>query len=350
MPKKGTPSTGQGGKAKASKTTKPAARESSSKSAFKPASNTKTKPQTKPKTQSSSATATASKSKPRLPVGQPVEVAAQPTPPAPAPTPPPPRMLAPPAPTLRERYQAVRQRIADAAIRAGRKPERVHLVAVTKYASPDQIRSLIDLGHIDLGESRVQQLTQRAPLMHEYLQRQRALGGADRGDGVSPPEKIRWHMIGSLQRNKVKAVLPHVQLVHSVDSLRLAEEIHAVAAKLDICVDVLLQVNISGETSKSGVASPAALHLIDQMDTMVHLRPRGLMTMAPKLEGRDESGAVRSVFSRCRECFEEIRSQGVGGKDFNVLSMGMTDDFDIAVEEGANVIRVGRAIFGDQEG
>lgn len=248
---------------------------------------------------------------------------------------------------LKDRYRQVMDTVARAATKSGRHPNQVHVVAVTKYASPDQIRSIIDLGHMDLGESRVQQLQQRAPQMQEYLSRQRGLGGADRGDEINPPDKIRWHMIGTLQRNKAKHVLPLVQLVHSVDSLRLAEEIHAVAAKQDICVDVLLQVNISGEESKNGVAPPAAIHLIDQMDTMVHLRPRGIMTMAPLT---DDQELVRSVFRRCRELFEEIKTTGVGGRDFNLLSMGMSSDYEIAVEEGANIVRVGRAIFGDQEG
>lgn len=246
--------------------------------------------------------------------------------------------------TLRQRYDEVMTRVAEAAVRSGRKPESVYVVAVTKYAAPDQIRALIDFGHSDLGESRVQQLVQRSPQMQEYLNRQKSLGGHDRGEGVQLPDKIRWHMIGQLQRNKVKQVLPVVQLVHSVDSLRLAEEIHAIAAKQDLTVDVLLQINVSGETSKGGVAAPAARHLVDQIDSMVHLRPRGLMTMAPLTDNSEE---VRTVFRRAREVFEEIAATDVCGDAFNILSMGMSNDYEIAIEEGANLVRIGRSIFGE---
>ncbi len=244
---------------------------------------------------------------------------------------------------VKDNFLSVKDRIAQAAARAERKAEDVHLVAVTKYAMPDQIRALIDLGHADFGESRMQQITQRVPQMNEYLERQHALGGADRGDAVTLPDKLRWHMVGHMQRNKCKQVLPLVDLVHSVDSLRLCEEIHAYAAKHDVVVDVLLQINITGETTKSGVASPAAVHMVDQMDTMVHLRPRGLMTMA---EHSDNPETARSTFRRLRELFIEIANSGVTGSDFNLLSMGMSNDFEIAVEEGSNVVRVGSAIFG----
>jgi pyridoxal phosphate enzyme (YggS family) len=250
-----------------------------------------------------------------------------------------------PAP-LKDTYAEARQRIADAAGRSGRKPEDVVMVAVTKYASPDQIRQIVELGQADLGESRVQQLTQRVPQLHEWLSRKKTLAGAAARPADATPDQVRWHMIGNLQRNKVKQVAPHVDLIHSVDSLRLAEELHNYASRLDLTIDILVQVNVSGESSKSGVAAPAVVHLIDSIDTMLHLRPRGLMTMAPYC---DDPEQTRPVFARTAELFQDVKSAGVGGDHFNVLSMGMSNDFEVAIEEGANVVRLGRALFGETE-
>jgi pyridoxal phosphate enzyme (YggS family) len=155
---------------------------------------------------------------------------------------------------------------------------------------------------------------------------------------------VRWHMIGHLQRNKAKKVLEVCRLIHSVDSLRLAEEVQAAAIKLEKTVDVLLQVNTSGERSKGGCAVAAAVHLAEQMDTMVQVRLRGLMTMARYSENPEDS---RPAFARCRELFYEIRDSGYAGRNFNILSMGMTGDFEVAIQEGANLVRVGSAIFGE---
>lgn len=242
---------------------------------------------------------------------------------------------------VRERYESVMAKVADAAKRSGRAADDVLVVAVTKYAAPDQIRQLLELGHQDLGESRVQQLGQRVAMTEEFLARHRSMTSPRK---VNLPERVRWHMIGHLQRNKVKAVLPLVKLVHSVDSLRLAEEIQSRAEKDDRPAEVLIQVNASGEKSKSGVSLPAAPHLCDQMLTMSHVRVRGLMTMAPHVEDPQE---VRPVFERTAEVFREMQKSGRFGEKMNILSMGMTNDFEVAIECGANVVRVGRAIFGE---
>ncbi|MEX0886558.1 MAG: YggS family pyridoxal phosphate-dependent enzyme [Phycisphaeraceae bacterium] len=246
---------------------------------------------------------------------------------------------------LRDAYARVHERIADAASRAGRRPRDVVLVAVTKTATPDQIRALVEMGQVDLAENRVQQLTQRVAQLDEYLSRRRALGGAVERETAAVPDRVRWHMIGHLQRNKVKQVVPVVELIHGVDSLRLAEELHNYAAKTDRVVDILVQVNASGEVGKHGISPPAVGHLIEQIDTMVHVRARGLMTMAP-YTGRAEDS--RGCFARTAEIFEEVCTEGLGGSDFNILSMGMSDDFEVAIEEGANVVRVGRALFGEE--
>lgn len=251
--------------------------------------------------------------------------------------------------TLAERYQRVRQRVADAAAKAGRRPEDIVLVAVTKYAEPDQIRALIELGHRDFGENRVQQLTQRAAMADEFLERLRVLPNVRErkpGSDTGPkPGDIRWHMIGHLQRNKAKRVAECCRLIHSVDSLRLAEELQQIGLKKDRVIEVLIQVNCSGEESKYGCPVPAAVPLAEQIQSMVHLRLRGLMTMAPYAEDPE---AARPTFMRCRELFQEMARDGYGDGRFDLLSMGMSGDFEVAIEEGANVVRVGSAIFGER--
>lgn len=247
---------------------------------------------------------------------------------------------------LKDDFNRVNDSIAAAAAKAGKSREDVVMIAVTKYAGMEQIRQIVELGQADLGESRVQQLTQRVPQLNEFLSRKKTLAGATARADDATPDKVRWHMIGSLQRNKVKQVAPHVDLIHSVDSLRLAEELHNYAARLDIMIDILVQVNASGEASKAGIAPPAVTHLVDSIDTMMHLRPRGLMTMAPLSENPEDA---RPTFARTAEILADVQAAGVGGDAFNVLSMGMSNDFEVAIEEGANVVRVGRALFGETE-
>lgn len=247
---------------------------------------------------------------------------------------------------LRDAYRRTRDRIDAAAQRRGRRPGGVEMIAVTKYATMDQIRTLVEMGHADLGESRVQQLTQRVAQLEEFLGRKKMLAGAVPKSAAEAPGKVRWHMIGHLQRNKVKQVAPLVDLIHGVDSLRLAEELHAWASRLDRTVDILIQVNTSGELSKHGVAAPAVVHLAEQIDSMMHLRLRGLMAMAP---ASDDPEDARPVFARTAEIFEDIKAGDFAGPHFNVLSMGMTGDFEVAIEEGANVVRIGRALFGERD-
>jgi PLP dependent protein len=243
---------------------------------------------------------------------------------------------------LAEKLDDVKDRIAKAAAGAKREPSEVTLVAVTKTAAPEQIREILQLGVADLGESRVQVLTQRAAQMNEYHQRRLAHGDGPAGSGPLP-EKIRWHMIGHLQRNKVKPVLPLVSLIHSIDSLRLAEEIDAAAAKAGKRMPVLMQVNAGEEPQKYGVAVGAAVHLAEQIDSMPNLQMVGLMTMAP-LEAPEPK--VRQAFSRTREIFEELKWHKIGGSSLRHLSMGMSHDFELAIAEGATMVRVGTALFG----
>ncbi len=268
-------------------------------------------------------------------------------------------------PSLRDRYAQVKERIARAAKAAKRDPNSVLLVAVTKYAEPDQIRELIQLGQIDFAENRVQQLTQRATIIGEWLERMRTMPGvgnarptgagadmlptAKRSKGAEVPStpaapQVRWHMIGHLQRNKARKVVELSRLIHSVDSLRLAEELQLIATKRENPVEVLLQVNCSGEESKFGCAIGAAIHLAEQIESMIQLKLRGLMTMAPYSSNPEDS---RRTFKRCRELFSDMLDSGVVSPAFNILSMGMSGDFEIAIEEGSNLVRVGSALFGE---
>lgn len=257
--------------------------------------------------------------------------------------------------TLESRYRDVMERLGAAARRSGRLPGDIVMVAVTKYADLEQIRELIDLGHRDLGESRIQQLLQRAAIIEEMLHRRRTMPGvaavhaAERpfldADRQTPKaDAVRWHLIGHLQRNKVKKAIELSRLIHSVDSLRLVEEIQQAAFRRDQVVDVLVQVNCSGEASKFGCAVAAAPHLCEQIDTMVHLRVRGLMTMAPYSDNPEDS---RLAFDRCKEVYDDIVRRGIGGEHFNLLSMGMSNDFEVAIECGANIVRIGSLLFGE---
>lgn len=246
--------------------------------------------------------------------------------------------------TLKDAYRRVNDNIAAAAERSGRSRDDVLLVAVTKTASPDQIRAVVDMGQVDFAENRVQHLQQRVAQLEEFLSRKRTLGGASTRHDEGVVTDVRWHMIGHLQRNKVKTVVPAVKLIHSVDTLRLAEELQNYGAKHEQVIDILLQVNSSGETQKFGIHPPAVQHLLDQIDTMMFLRPRGLMTMAPYSDDVEE---VRGVFRRTFELFQDIKAAGVVPPEFKILSMGMTGDYEIAIEEGANLVRIGRGLFGE---
>ena len=238
---------------------------------------------------------------------------------------------------LQKNLEAVRQRIAEACRQAGRRPESVTLVAVTKYAAPEQIRALIQLGVADLAENYVQALVQRAMQFGEFHARR--AGAEDAGVA----RELRWHMIGHLQRNKVRQLLPHVTMLQTLDSLRLAEELDQHCEKAGIRLPCLLQVNPSEEPQKSGVAVGAVTHLAEQIETMPNLRLMGLMCMAR--EGADHDEA-RRTFARCREVFEEMKHRRIGGDDVRHLSMGMTQDFEAGILEGATIVRIGSAIFG----
>jgi PLP dependent protein len=216
---------------------------------------------------------------------------------------------------------AIRTRIAQAARRSGRRADNVRLIAVTKYARPEWVRALVDAGQLLLGESRPQQLIERA---------------ADLPDG------IEWHLIGHLQRNKVRAVLPHAALIHSIDSVRLAERISELAGQLSLTSRVLLEVNVSGEGSKDGFV-PETLHRQwPELRVLPHLQIAGLMTMAP---ASDDPQDARQTFAGLRKVRDRLRHDSADPTELVELSMGMSGDFEVAVEEGATLVRVGSALF-----
>jgi pyridoxal phosphate enzyme (YggS family) len=237
---------------------------------------------------------------------------------------------------LSENLKRIRERMADACQRRNRQPEEVRLVAVTKTVEVDVVRSAVEMGLTDLGESRVQELIRRAGMIREHLGRRRVM------DRDEVPPDPRWHMIGHLQRNKVRAVLPWVEMVHSLDSLRLAEELGAEAVRAGRTIPVLIEVNVSGEKSKFGIAVGAAPHLAENLRSLSGLSVVGLMTMAPFVENPED---VRQDFARLREVFEDMRSDQVVGPEFRELSMGMSNDFEVAIEEGATMVRIGTALF-----
>lgn len=221
--------------------------------------------------------------------------------------------------SIGKNIQSVRKRIAAAAERSGRDPEEITLVAVTKNHTVPEIQQVIDNGLTNLGENRVQEL----------LPKYEALGN-----------KVSWHLIGHLQRNKVKYIIPFVYLIQSVDSIALAREIDKRSHEFGKIQDVLLEVNVSGEASKHGFSPKEVLSALDELAQLKNVNIKGLMMMAPFI---NDTGLLRLYFAKMKELFDTLSKQQ--GPSFEMLSMGMTNDFEIAIEEGSNMVRVGTAIF-----
>lgn len=215
----------------------------------------------------------------------------------------------------------IKIRMAMAAASAGRKPEDVTLVAVTKTVDASCAKEVLQAGVTNLGENRVQ----------VFLDKYEALG-----------TEPNWHLIGHLQTNKVKYIVGKVQLIHSVDSLHLAQEISKKAEAMSICQDILVQFNISGEESKSGAGADEAKRLFEELSHLRGIHIRGLMTMAPL--GAPET-ETRQIFSGLRTLSETIAKEGFENVSMEHLSMGMSGDFEVAIREGATLVRVGSALF-----
>lgn len=222
--------------------------------------------------------------------------------------------------TIGDNLRRVKERIAMAAWRAGRDPAGVQLVVVSKGRTVEEIEEVLAAGHRVLGENRAQELRQKMPAL---------------------PEDVEWHFIGHLQTNKVNMVVGKVRLIHSIDSLRLAEAVSSRACRMGTVQEVLLEVNVSGEANKFGVAPEEAEELVEKMLELPGLRVRGLMTMAPAWAAGEEA---RPYFRRLRELRDDMK-RVFPEAALDSLSMGMTQDYEVAVEEGADLVRVGTAVF-----
>jgi pyridoxal phosphate enzyme (YggS family) len=224
--------------------------------------------------------------------------------------------------SILDRLVSVRERLKAAAEAAGRDPSSVELVAVSKTQPAESVREAFEAGQVIFGENRVQELLAKAPLL---------------------PAKLRWHLIGHLQKNKIRKVLPVTELIHGVDSLDLARDIDRIAGELGLFPRVLLEVNVSGESSKFGFPPDRVPAEIDALLALPRVQVEGLMTIAPYVENPEE---VRPVFRDLRLLRDELAERT--GTPLPVLSMGMSGDFEVAIAEGATLVRVGTSIFGER--
>lgn len=223
---------------------------------------------------------------------------------------------------LKDRLEEVEERIQEACRRAGRDRSEVTLIAVSKTKPAEVLKEAYDLGIRVFGENKVQELTEK----YEVL-----------------PKDIRWHMIGHLQTNKVKYIADKVELIHSVDSLKLAETIEKEAAKRNRTIDILVEVNVAEEESKFGLKMEEVIPFIEKVAGFSHINVRGLMTIAPFVENPEKN---RSVFADLRKLSVDITEKNIDNVNVSILSMGMTNDYEVAIEEGATMVRVGTGIFG----
>lgn len=225
---------------------------------------------------------------------------------------------------IKENIAQVEERITNACKKVGRDRSEVTLIAVSKTKPVEMIREAMEYGTIDFGENKVQEIV-------------------DKTNSIK--EQLNWHMIGHLQRNKVKYIIDKVCLIHSVDSLRLALQIEQEAAKKNMVCPILIEVNVAGEESKYGVSIDETIPLITEIAKLPHISIKGLMTIAPNVENSEEN---RIHFRKLRELNIDIKSKNIDNVSMNVLSMGMTGDYEVAVEEGATLVRVGTGIFGER--
>lgn len=226
---------------------------------------------------------------------------------------------------IKSNLEKVRTKIRDSANNCGRKEEDVTLVAVSKTRTPEEINTAINCGVTDIGENKVQEIL-------------------DKYDKVDP---VRWHMIGHLQSNKVRYIIDKVDMIHSVDSLKLAKEIDKRAGACSKTMDILIQINPALEESKFGVSLDDAKDLIlSILENCDNVRIRGLMSVAPKVDNPDD---VRPFFEAVKKKYDELSAIDNEKLDFKYLSMGMSHDFEVAIECGSNIVRVGTAIFGKRD-
>ena len=225
---------------------------------------------------------------------------------------------------ITENLEQVRKNIDEACRMAGRDPKEVTLIAVSKTKPVSMLKEAYDAGARCFGENKVQESMDKHPQL---------------------PEDIQWHMIGHLQRNKVKYIVDKVSMIHSVDSLRLAQTIEQEAAKHNVCVPVLLEVNVAQEESKFGLKMDEVLPLIETIADFPHIKVQGLMTIAPYVENAEDN---RDFFRQLKKLSVDIEAKNINNVSMSVLSMGMTGDYQVAVQEGATMVRVGTGIFGER--
>ncbi|MDE6663186.1 MAG: YggS family pyridoxal phosphate-dependent enzyme [Lachnospiraceae bacterium] len=225
---------------------------------------------------------------------------------------------------IQENIKHVEEKIAAACAKSGRNPEDVTLIAVSKTKPVSMLKEAYDYGCRDFGENKVQELVDK----WEQL-----------------PKDIRWHMIGHLQRNKVKYIVDKVYLIHSVDSIRLAEEISKEAVKKDVTVSILVEVNVAEEESKFGTTCKEAYNLVEEIAKLPNIVVKGLMTIAPYVENSEEN---RQYFEKLHQIYVDIVDKNIDNVYMDELSMGMTGDYEVAVTEGATYVRVGTGIFGER--
>lgn len=246
---------------------------------------------------------------------------------------------------MKDNIEQIEKRIEAACARSGRARSEVTLIAVSKTKPNAMLIEAYELGMRHFGENKVQELVEKQEALSQQFN-----------------EKVHWHLIGHLQRNKVKYIVDSVDLIHSVDSLRLAKQIEEEAAKRNIICAILIEVNIAGEDTKFGVSAEDVTALIQDIQSFPHVRVRGLMTIAPYVENPEKN---RIYFKKLRQLYVDIKTKNTDNIDngnisnsnqyltspeqFNILSMGMTGDFEVAIEEGATMVRVGTGIFGERD-
>ena len=226
---------------------------------------------------------------------------------------------------LAENIKTVEKNIKEACARANRSASDVTLIAVSKTKPVDMLCEVYDTGMREFGENYVQELVEKIDRL---------------------PKDIHWHMIGHLQRNKVKYIVGNVTMIHSVDSLRLAEEISKESVKKDVCTEILIEVNVAGEENKFGVTCEEAEEFVKKIGVLPGIKIRGFMTSAPFVENPEDN---RKYFRELKQLLVDINNKNIDNVYMNVLSMGMTNDYTVAVEEGATHVRVGTAIFGARD-
>ena len=226
---------------------------------------------------------------------------------------------------ITENLEQVRKNIEEACRAVNRDPGEVTLISVSKTKPVSMLQEAYDAGSRDFGENKVQEIMDKYPQL---------------------PSDIRWHMIGHLQRNKVKYIVDKVALIHSVDSLRLAETIENEAAKHNVTVPILIEVNVAQEESKFGLKTEEVLSLVESVAALPHINIKGLMTIAPYVEDPEEN---RGIFRQLKKLSVDITAKNINNVNMSVLSMGMTGDYQVAVQEGATMVRVGTGIFGERD-